>query len=316
MLLDHFPYEIVEEIFLYLPPSDRISTVKVNRWLNSIGRSKRLAVRHTLDGTIASMWLTLKTNTFFIERTNVEDDHPPRDVHTVKLHYSRYAPTMQSPEDEENYDIKNITIFFETRCCPMHYEADTGLDSELWKFPAKFITKYFYTSNHNDVYHFKFPTLEFMSESINIYLHYFSNIFSSIDFFELVIHDSMMIWERLGLFFEDYETLLKKPVIYFYNVAFNFSKFYWSKLFERGIESVGYQNVKEIFEFHDDYDKTSKFYEALSYNIMDETIAQLNDERLLLFRNYHKLEINCSSEITTNGLAKLVQVFKKNGVKI
>lgn len=81
MLLDSFPYEIVEEIFLYLPPSDRISTVKVNRWLNSIGRSKRLAVRHTLDGTIASMWLTLKTNTFFIERTNVEGDHPPVSFH-------------------------------------------------------------------------------------------------------------------------------------------------------------------------------------------------------------------------------------------
>ena len=56
---------------------------------------------------------------------------------------------MQRPEDEENYDIKNITIFFATRCCPTHYEADTGLDSELWKFPAKFIAKYFYTSNHN-----------------------------------------------------------------------------------------------------------------------------------------------------------------------
>ena len=45
---------------------------------------------------------------------------------------------------------------------------------------------------------------------------------------------------------------------------------------------------------------------------MSETIAQLNDERLLLFKNYHKLEINCSSEITTNGLAKLVQVFEKS----
>ncbi|PAV59239.1 hypothetical protein WR25_09889 [Diploscapter pachys] len=199
MLLDHFPYEIVEEIFLYLPPSDRISTAKVNRWLNSIGRSKRLAVRHTLDGTIASMWLTLKTNTLFIERTNIEDDHPSRDIHTVKLHYSRYAPTMQSPEDEENYDIKNITIFFETRCCSTHYEADTGLDSELWKFPAKFITKYFYTSNHNDVYHFKFPTLDLMSESINIYLHYFSNIFSSIDFFELVL---LELFKKMSLKFK------------------------------------------------------------------------------------------------------------------
>ncbi|PAV85414.1 hypothetical protein WR25_07858 [Diploscapter pachys] len=330
-MLNNFPVEIVTECLLGLGIYDLLQIVKTNRRLYAIAHAEKSPLRHRLKKHF-SIGLQLHTYSSLglVEEDEVEcqeegrvrpqmhlafdNENPIREIESVTLRVDRKAePIPDSDRYSHCFELK-----FWSKCCNKHdANKEVKYEPDDIRYPEQLVAKM------NDLHWPPTPQMMMIDikhrnkeealQNLVLFWHYLSSYYIVRGEYCVKINNDLSPWTALEPFFRENPTNIRSgPWIDLSHVEIEPETFFANPAFNYGFYRFYYGKVQAI----DDPTNRSLYHRMLRqtsyvYIYDDLTGSGLDDENLCLFKDTERFSIGCSTSVTPNGWAKLVEYYYK-----